>query len=124
MKYLLSLIAVTMFAVPALANASRISNELAVVKACDEAVTKSAVSLGSVYNASVADSGKTLEVTLQYKNGNADCKTLSWFKHDGTVTACEPCQDTLPDGSVCACVSGMCTVPGSAPVMQYIEFRN
>lgn len=100
---------------------NRISNELATVKACNEAVAGNLFDLSAVYDASVADSGKTLTVELSYKSGNADCKQWSWYKHDGTKTVCEPCQEESDDGSSCACASGMCMSSGGPAQMQYID---
>lgn len=100
---------------------TRISNELATVKAYDEAVTNNYFTLSQVYDASVSDTGKTLTVELSYKDGNADCKNWSWYKHDGTPTVCEPCQEEPVDGSSCACATSMCASPSQPVQMKYIH---
>ena len=103
------------------ADATRISNELATVKACNEVLHYGwlkSFDLTNITDASTSDSGKTIKVSLHFTaeiemDGAytaATCTSSNWYKYDGTATSCEPCQDPTP-GTSCACAGTMCTTP-------------
>lgn len=102
------------------AGETQVSRELLTVKASAN-VLKSHwyknFDLSKVYEASSADSGKTITVTLKFTADvdnigfgefvPAECVTHHWFKYDGTQTLCEECQDSS-NGLGCSCEAGRC----------------
>lgn len=103
----------------AFANA-RISDELAVVKASQDALENN-VDLNTINGAKVSDTNGVLEVELKYTNGHESCTILSWFKHSGKVTSCEPCQGQ----QVCLCAKIICSLTSdpSEAIIDYLSFN-
>jgi hypothetical protein len=92
------------------ASGVRISSELAVVKGCARMTADPSFnySMDRVYEASVQDLGRRLQVTMKWQeNEDYDCIGWEWFKYDGSVAACEDCDGADSDGP-CFCVSARC----------------
>ena len=112
-------------ALPAVAD-DRISNEIATVKACNEAVTKGAIDLSTVTNAVVTDSESlsNLTVELDFTKDNGSCKQWFWFNYDGTPSQCDNCHlPPPPGGPYCACIKMMCSLPDKSVQTEYVQFN-
>jgi hypothetical protein len=96
----------------------RISNELATVKACDQALRIpyfARFDLTRVYDVAVKDTGRAVTVNLgltalvndhgYWVEGN--CTSYHWFNYDGTRAICDECLNT-PPGFACSCIAAQC----------------
>lgn len=104
MQKVLLLLAATLMASSVFATENKISKELAVVKASNEAIQRDKVALANVYDATVQDTGKQLVVTLKWKDTQAACIGTYWLKYSGATTDCEACEGH--EG--CSCISTEC----------------